>query len=72
MTLLTSSLILNPQEIVAIALEAQPFFVWAVERPTWVLQAGAYRWGQSGTYLTPYLPSSLVDCSKNAGYPFCS
>lgn len=79
MTLLISSLILNPQEIVAIALEAQSLFVWAVERPTWVLQAEACRWGkagweqmgQSGTYLTLYLPSSLVDCSKNAGYPFC-
>lgn len=36
------------------------------------VRQGGSRWGQSGTYLTPYLPSSLVDCSKNAGYPFCS
>lgn len=48
MTLFISSLILNLQEIVAGALEAQPLFVWAVERPTWVLQAGACRWGKAG------------------------
>lgn len=29
-------------------LEAPPLFVWAVERPTWGLQAGAGRWGGAG------------------------
>lgn len=27
---------------------------------------------QSGTNLSPFLPSPLVDCSKNVGFPFCS
>lgn len=38
-------------------------------------QGGAGReWslGQSGTHLTPFIPSSLVHCSKNAGFPFTS